>query len=370
MRIGVFVACAGRRDGGPETYEIGLVRALAKVDRDNEYRILCLSQAAADAFGLQQANVCFEILRPRLRAISFPVSLPLSLMREPVDILHATVYPPLISPVDYVFTMHDVSPFVYPDNYPAGMRTRLKFLIGRGLRQAKQIVCVSEHARATTAEHCGIDPDRIAVIHHGIDPRFRPFPSDEAQDLVRQRYQIRAPYVLYVGKLTAPKNLDRMLEAFSLVHRDAPELTLVLCGRRFWDSQFLDDAIARLGLRECVVEPGYVPTEDLPLLYAGATMSLYVSLFEGFGFPLVEAMACGTPVVTSNVSCLPEVAGDGALLVNPNSVEEIADAMRRLHTDPALRATVREKGLARASAFTWDRTATKYLEVYRRASAR
>ena len=369
MRIGIFVACAGRQDGGPETYELGLVRSLAKMDQGNEYRIFCLSQAAADCFCVDVANFRFQILWPRHRAISVPVSLPFLLQREPVDILHATMYPPFFSPVEYVFTMHDVSPLVYPDFYPTNMRRSLKFLISRGLRKAKLIVCPSEHARETTAEHFGVDPDRISVVHHGIDSRFRPLPEEEAPDTVRERYQIRAPYALYVGKLMLRKNIVRMLEAFDLLRRDAPELTLVLCGRRFWDTHFLDEAIVRLRLQDRVVELGYVPDADLPLLYAGAEMALYPTLFEGFGFPVLEAMACGTPVVTSNVSCLPEIAGDAALLVDPQKVEEIAAAMRRLHADAALRRTLREKGLARAALFTWQRAAEQMVEVYRRASA-
>jgi glycosyltransferase involved in cell wall biosynthesis len=279
------------------------------------------------------------------------------------------MYPPPFSSVGYVFTMHDISPFAHPDFYPSRIRAGLSPLIRRGLRKARLIVCPSEHARETTAERFRVEPDRISVVHHGIDARFRPLAAEETPDTVRERYHIRAPYALYVGKLMLRKNIVRMLEAFDLLRRDAPELTLVLCGRRFWDSRFLDEAIARLRLQDRVVELGYVPDADLPPLYAGAEMALYPTLFEGFGFPVLEAMACGTPVVTSNVSCLPEIAGNAALLVNPESVEEIAAAMLRLHLDPALRATLRAKGLARAAMFTWQRAAEQMVEVYRRASA-
>jgi glycosyltransferase involved in cell wall biosynthesis len=366
MRIGIFIACAGRQDGGPETFEVGLVRALAGIDRENEYRIFCLSQDAVDACGVDAPNVRFEILRHGSRAAGLTFGLPLALRKSPVDVLHATVYPPLVSPVDYVFTMHDVSPFALPGNYPAHMRVGLRFLIGRGLRRAARVVCVSEHARQSTLEHSGIGADRTTVIHHGIDAAFRPRPVADARATVLERYGIRAPYALYVGKLTAPKNLVRLLEAFAALRRESPELSLVLCGRRFWDSAFLDEAVNRLALRDAVVEPGYVPTEDLPLLYSGAEMLTYVSLFEGFGFPVVEAMACGTPVVTSNVACLPEIAGDAALLVDPGSTEDITSAIRRLHADPDLQSDLSKKGLARAALFSWHRAAEHYLDVYRR----
>jgi glycosyltransferase involved in cell wall biosynthesis len=367
MRIGIFVACAGRRDGGPETYELGLVRALAAVDHRNEYRIFCLARQAAEAFHLAQDNVRFHVLWPPARRISVPLSLPLSLFGAGVDLLHATVYPPPFCPVDLIFTMHDASPFAHPEFFPPAIRRRLSFLVHRGLKKAKLIVCASTHARDATVERFKLPPERFLIIPHGIDERFHPGRAEEARAVVRERYKLVPPYALYVGKLIERKNLVRLLEAYDQVHADAPELTLALCGRRFWDGRFFDEAVARV--RGTVVELGHVPDEDLPLLYIGAEMLVYPTLYEGFGFPVLEAMACGTPVITSNVSSLPEIAGGAALLVDPYAVDDIAHAMRRLHADADLRASLRQKGLVHAAEFTWRAAAEGTLEAYRRVDA-
>ena len=367
MRIGIFVACAGRKDGGPETYELGLVRALVQTQPGHEYRIFCFSDDAAQAFDLRERNVTFTVLRPRQRALSTIVGLSMALRRERLDVLHATMYPPFFSPSPYVFTMHDVSPLSHPEFYPRQVRARLKFLMARGLRTARLIICPTEDSRQTTSRYFGINLDRMSVVHHGIDPRFRPVPRETARAAVAERYGVGSPYLLYVGKLQERKNIVRMLEALDRLRDDAREVTLVLCGRRFGDATFIDETIARLRLKDRVVEIGYVPDTDVPLLYSGAETVLYPTLLEGFGFPVVEAMACGTPVITSNVSCLPEIAGDAAMLVNPESVDEIAAAIHRLHTDEGTRRDLIARGAVRAKTFTWEKAAARTLEVYRRA---
>jgi glycosyltransferase involved in cell wall biosynthesis len=183
-----------------------------------------------------------------------------------------------------------------------------------------------------------------------------------------EEYGITRPYALFVGQMKARKNITRILEAFKRVRDNGDhELSLVMAGHRGHTSDNIDQNISRLGLADHVIEPGHVKQEHLPALYGAAEMLVFPSLFEGFGFPVIEAMACGTPVVTSNISALPEVAGDAALLVDPHSVEEISAAMTRLRDDSVLRSSLRTRGLTRAKEFTWKRAAEQTCLAYRQA---
>jgi glycosyltransferase involved in cell wall biosynthesis len=192
-----------------------------------------------------------------------------------------------------------------------------------------------------------------------------------ARKRLEATYAIRERYVLFVGQLkTRSKNLLRLLEAFRQFRAEAGEpFRLVMVGRRNRTTVGLDEAVERLALKDHVVELGHVPDADLPLLYSGAEMLAFPSLCEGFGFPVIEAMACGTPVVTSKVSCLPEVAGGAALLVDPYSVEDIAAGMHRVFRDAALREDLCARGFERAKFFSWERTARQTLEAYERAAS-
>jgi glycosyltransferase involved in cell wall biosynthesis len=366
MRVGIFVGCAGRQDGGPETYERNLVRNIAEADRENEYHVFCLGQGAADSFAVRQDNVRFHVLWPANRWVSVPVSLPVRILRERVPFFHATVYPPPLSPVDLVFTMHDVSPFVHPEFFPPHILRRLSPLVRTGVRSARLVICGTEHARETTLDCFKIPPERVVVIPHGVDARFVPMRPADARRAVRRAFDLTGPYVLYLGKLMDRKNVVRLIEAFHAFREERRvDATLVLAGRRFYDPVGIDETIERRGLREHVRELGYVPDALLPALYGAAEMNVYPTLWEGFGMPVVEAMACGTPVITSNNSCLPEIAGGAALLVDPYSVESISDAIGRLFGNEPLRQELRAKGLRRAACFNWAASARRTIAAYR-----
>jgi glycosyltransferase involved in cell wall biosynthesis len=191
-----------------------------------------------------------------------------------------------------------------------------------------------------------------------------------AQLKVAKRYGLSAPYILYVGKLEARKNICRLLRAFHRARSATKaDVRLVLVGRRFWDLEQMDATISELGLQPHVTELGYVAGEDLPALYSAAELFVFPSLWEGFGFPVLEAMKCGTPVITSNVSCLPEIAGGAALLVDPLSIDQIAESIASTMNDPAQRKSLAHRGLTQAAKFTWEETARKTLAAYERAAA-
>lgn len=356
---------AGRQAAGPETYEINLVRSIAAMDRKNEFHVFCLSREAAESFALRQDNVHYHVLWPNVRWASIPVSLPIELFAQRVDIFHATFIPPPVSSMGYLLTLHDLTTFQNPEFYHPLIRWRLNRAISRGLKKARRILCVSACVRDTVSETFGISSDRLAVVHHGVSNDFRPVPLELAQQLLLREYGMSRRYLLFVGQMKARKNIIRILEAFSQFRNETrSDVSLVLAGRRGHTAEGIDESVTRLHLEKDVIELGHVKAEHLPALYSAAEMLIFPSLFEGFGFPVIEAMACNTPVITSNVSALPEVAGDAAILVDPLSVDDIAGAIYGLYTDAQLRQTLRKKGLARAKHFSWARTARETLDAY------
>jgi len=359
---------AGCEAGGPETYEHCLVRLLSSIDRQNEYHVFCLSRAARDSFQAEQENLRYHVLWPKARWISIPAALPLLLHKHGVQLYHATFIPPPISPADYVFTMHCYSNFLHPEFYEPKVLWRLNKSITMGLNKARVVVCVSECVRDLVAHEFKLPSERLAVVYNGVGENFHPMPRLQASRIVSERYGLFRPYMLFVGQLKARKNIVRILEAFHRFRRETHnDLVLVLAGRRSWTCDGIDETIERLHLRDAVVELGHIGWQDLPALYNAAEMLVFPSLWEGFGIPVIEAIACGTPVITSNLSALPEVAGGSALLVDPYSVDDLAGAMQRLVDDSDLRKELRAKGLERARKFSWKNTAEQTLAVYGRA---
>lgn len=365
MKIGILVLMAGRNAGGPETYEVQLLRALVQIDTVNQYIVYCTTASAIDAIGVSAANVRYRVLKPSIRLVSVSASLPLALRQDGVDLLHATFTPPPFTPIPLVFTMHCMSNFVHPEFYPRLIAWRLNALQRIGIRSAAHILCVSKTLKQEVNEYFGRPLSDMTVTYNAVGPEFRPTPISEAQSEVRERFGIECPYILYTGKIQARKNLARLVYAFAQFRRrtDSP-LKLVLAGRRTETAEVLDTALADSGIAHAVVELGYVPHANLPSLYSAARMFVFPSLWEGFGIPLLEAMACGVPSIISNATCLPEIAAGAAVIVNPESIDSMCEAMINLDTGQALRADLSQKGLVRSRDFTWRECAERTLAAY------
>ena len=364
-KIGILVLGAGRNAGGPEIYERNIVRAMAGLDKRTEFHVFCTSQAAVDSFNLRQDNVLFHRMTPSSRLISMPFVFPRLLKRFGIDFYHATYAPAPVTRLPYLFSHHCFSNFKHPEFYPWTIRMRLEPLLKKGLREARQVLCVSQNVKDLTVEHLGLDAERFRVIYHGVDPVFQPQDVAEARGRVAEWIGVTDPYVLVVGKLETRKNLQRTLEAFARFRKQVDEpVKLVMAGKRTWHNKILDEALTRLDLRDHVVETGYLPHDKLNSIYSGALMYVFASLWEGFGMPILEAMRCGTPVITSNLSSIPEVAGEAALLVDPYSVEAIVEAMLNLYTDGDLRQRLRDRGFVQAAKFSWEKAAAETLAAY------
>jgi glycosyltransferase involved in cell wall biosynthesis len=370
MRIGIFVLMAGREAGGPETYEVQLVRALASIDRANEYVVYCTTPAAIQAIGVVQENVTYRVLGPGPRAVGIAFGLPARLVTDGIDIFHATFTPPPLFTKPLVFTMHCLSNFAHPEFYPKLVAWRLNGLMRIGLARAACVLCVSENVRDAVHHEFAVPRERLAVAYNGVGTQFVHTAPALAQQIVADRFGIDYPYVLFVGKLQARKNIVRLIRAFADFKRaTGSDAKLLLAGKRTATSEGIDEAIREQGVSEHVVEAGYFRPTDLPALYSAARMFVFPSLWEGFGIPVAEAMACGTPVITSTVTSLPEVAGGAAVFVDPCDTNDIAAAMARVDRSPALRAELIARGLRRASDFTWTNCARATLEGYARVAA-
>jgi glycosyltransferase involved in cell wall biosynthesis len=284
------------------------------------------------------------------------------------DVLFAPNFiPPPTRTGRLVVTVHDLAFRLFPDSAPHGTRRWLERL-DRALARASRVIAVSQTTRHDLIRLYGVREEVVAVVPHGVDHRvFRPAPPESIEQTMR-RFGVDGPYLLSLGGLEPRKNLPSLIRAFARMPPD-PDPTLVIAGARTawnpqgWDS--LRSALAELpeGIRRRVILTGYLSEQEKVALLSGALALCYPSTYEGFGLPVLEAMACGTPVITSNVSALPEVAGDAALLVDPDDVGAIASAMDRIVGDPTLREDLRKAGLARAGEFDWLTTARRTAEV-------
>jgi glycosyltransferase involved in cell wall biosynthesis len=275
---------------------------------------------------------------------------------------------PIGSPVSTIVTVHDMSLRLYPRCHPVRRLLLNRPLMQVAIRHAASIVTVSESARRDLLRLHGIAADRVSVVHEAASPAFRPITGRARLDEVRSKYGLPERFVLYVGTIEPRKNLPRLMDAFAQARRRGVPHHLVCVGPYGWSSRDLAGRIDRLGIKPAVHFTGYASVDDLPAIYNLGEFFVFPSLYEGFGLPVVEAMASGLPVITSNTSSLAEVAADAALTVDPASTDAIADAIVSAATDESLRADLARRGLRRARAFSWTQTAKEMLAVYHRAA--
>ena len=304
--------------------------------------------------------------RPPVRIAWEQSVLPLELVRERADLLHALAF---VSPLAWrgksVVTVYDLSFLRFPEVYNRSNRLYLGTFTPPSLRRAERVITISEDARRDVIELCGVAPERVTAILLAADARFAPAGAADVEAF-RRRQGLPERFVLYQGTLQPRKNVETLVRAYALLRSQGnDDHILVLAGPRGWQHEPIFDLIRQLGLEGAVMFPGFVPDDDLPLWYSSATVFAFPSRYEGFGLPLLEAMACGTPVVSSNASSLPEVVGDAGLLVDPSDAEGLSGSLRRLLDDEALRSSLSAAGRARAQTFSWRRTASETVQVYR-----
>jgi glycosyltransferase involved in cell wall biosynthesis len=299
------------------------------------------------------------------RSMWMQLALPRDLAALRPDLCHFTnSLAPLRAPCPLVITLHDMSLFVHASLHPLKSQLFVRPIIPLAIRRAAAIITVSYHARREIVDGLQVSPEKVHVIYEAAAPQFHVITDAAELDRVRQRYHLQKPFVLYVGNIEPRKNLTRLVAAFAQARRQQSDLELILAGQLGWKYASLLRAIEDLKLGSAVRRLGYVPDEDLPALYNLARVLAFPSLYEGFGLPVIEAMACGTPVLTSNGSSLAEIATGASILIDPLSVDDIAHGLVRLAGDDALHARLRTAGLARAAQFSWPRAAEETVRVY------
>ncbi len=364
MRIGIDARKL--HDFGIGTYIRNLLRELARLDQSTEFVLLCRPEDVAVVRELGE-NFRPVIERAGNYSIAEQFKVPLALRREGVTLFHAPHYvlPPLVH-CRSVVTIHDCIHLMFPQYLPNRLAVHYaRGSMARAAKHATRVLTVSESSKTDIMRFFGTDPSKIDVIYNAFDERFGIEPREEDVVRVRERYQLHDEFVLYAGNVKPHKNLERLIDAFHLVRsRGLDHLKLVMIGDDISKYASLRRAVHHYQLHKYVRFLGYLPEETLAVMYRLAGVFVFPSLYEGFGLPPLEAMISGTPVVTSNVSSLPEVAGDAAQLVDPYDPEAIADGIYRVLTDVDLRRDLRRKGLVRARQFSWESSVRRVREIY------
>src|SRR6202167_6499018 len=362
------------RDFGIGTYIRGLLHALAVIDQSDDYILVALPEDVRT----------FSSLPPNFKTIVYRktdsyylnhVAFPLFLHRLAPSLVHIPLNRvPLFMREPYVVTIHDMAGLLFGTGSGLLMQPR-RNLLRRGLLRAKRIMAVSEATRGDVHDALGIPADHIRLAYNAPNPDFfRPTEAARARNIL-ERYQIDYPFLLYAGNIRPQKNIPRLVEAFALArehlsrHPFYRNLHLIIIGDEISRYPSVRRAVIQTRVEKTVRFLGFVPFEALRIFFESAALFVFPSLYEGFGLPPLEAMATGTPVVASNVSALPEVLGDAALLVNPENVFEIARAIQDALLDEDLREELIARGKAQAARYSWERTARQVLEVYREVSA-
>ena len=360
MRIGFDARAIRYRGIG--TYSRNLLDHFAL--SDIEFVVFCQDQEKdtiplSDSFTLVSANMNPMASHARAAFRSL-------VEKNRVDLLHVpSPWAPTPVPVPLVSTVHDITPLLYPRSLPQVPRLRYKRQLGRTLQEARRIITVSQISFSALSAYAGVDAAKVRVIRNGVSERFRPETTPDTLLAVRHRYGLPERFVFWVGDFRPEKNLVFLIQAWARLQKRLPEpLPLVLAGAQVGDFYKLKREVGRHGIESAVLFPGFIRDDDLPAVYSAATVFVFPSLYEGFGLPPLEAMACGTPCVVSNSSSLPEVTGSAALLFNPTSLDDFEDCMLRVLTQPDLHERLRREGLKQSALFPWSKAAEETLRVY------
>lgn len=365
MRIGIDASTISTQ-GGPRTYVLNLINSLLKKDKENEYVVFYNSEKHLGRFP-HAREIVVPFSNPLTRLFREHVLMPIFYKKEKLDLIHNTKSAiSLFKPCKTVVTIHDIIPLTNPETETFMAKSYWKIQIPVAAKRADKIITISEYARKEISGYFKLEEKSIAVVPNCYEDRFRPISDAEELEQIRSKYSLPSNYILYVGTIQPRKNLNLLIKSFfSLKKSGKISQKLVIAGRKGWLSSSLFDLIKELGIEGEVIFTGFVPDEELPYIYNMADIFVYLSLFEGFGIPPLEAMACGIPVVCSNTTSLPEVVGDAGMLVNPMDQNAVEEAILKVLENPELRIDMREKGLIQAKKFSWERTAGETLKVYK-----
>jgi glycosyltransferase involved in cell wall biosynthesis len=372
LRVGIDGKALSLKVGGIGRYAINLVGSLAKI-LDNEPGVeivLFPGPRGGSEFSVNHhVSVSNRLARIDSSVIRSLLGFPFILEKEKIDVFHGLHHAglPLFNKRGkFVITIHDMIYSIHPGCFTWKHRQVINFMLPKTVARADRVIADSYATKKDLCQFLKIDDEKIKVIHLGLEGRFKTVAFSKIEE-IKKKYRIRDDYILFVGVIEPRKNIVSILEALSILKQTGKlrGKKLVVAGRKGWLFKEIFERVQALNLEDDVAFTGFVEEEDLPALYGGALFFVYPSRYEGFGLPVLEAMGCGTPVITSKVSSLPEVAGDAAILVDPMDVEELAWRMEMLCENRDLREELSKKGVERARLFSWEKTARETLEVYK-----
>jgi glycosyltransferase involved in cell wall biosynthesis len=362
MRFSVDAHAIGCHLTGNEVYIRNLLNHFARLDRENEF---CAYLSKPHAGGdVPERFRTFPVSENPFRRLGLDI--PLRLRKDKPDLLHVQYTGPLSCNVPLVASVHDVSYLEHPRFFTRFRATQLRITVKRTIETAARVLTPSEFSRNAILRHYNVDPEKIAVIHNAASPVFRPVDRQVSTGMVERKFGFREPFILMVGDLQPRKNHAGLLRAFESLVQSHTSIRhhLVFVGKETWSSKELHRAVERSAIAERVHFTGFIDDEDLVHLYGACDLFVFPSFYEGFGLPILEAMACGRAVCCSNTSAMPEVADGAAILFDPHSTAEMARAMADVLLDSQLRARLERLGVQRAAQFSWEQAARRTLQVY------
>lgn len=354
------------RSAGVSRYIYNLLVHLYREDPEGDYTVFLNSRCAL-SLSYRQKRSSLPTHRPWVRILWEQLLLPREVLKEDIALLHSPVnVQPFLLPCKGVVTVTDLSFMAFPESFRPSQRLYQRFFTRMSVQRASHLIAISSSTARDLGKFFAVPATKISVIFPGVDIAYHPIRDISTLSDFRRRRNLPEKFILFVGTLEPRKNLLTLLKAYAkFKHQTKADHKLVLAGSPGWLYQPIFAAVEELGLRDDVLFPGFIPEDELPLWYNVANAFVYPSLYEGFGLPPLEAMACGTPVIVSNTSSLPEVVGDAALLVDPYSPDAWAAALSKVCNNGHLRDNLATRGPERAQTFSWTRMARETIQVYR-----
>ncbi|MGC8976125.1 MAG: glycosyltransferase family 4 protein [Candidatus Ratteibacteria bacterium] len=377
MRIGIEITpLIWGKKAGIGWYAWNLVKHIKKIDKENTYFLFGSTlrgyrksgKFLIDEFGGDNFKVVLKFFPGRFHNYFFQTFVPIETFYGKFDIIQ-TLHPfsPVKFKAKYIATIHDLTPLISNEWFPKLNSEKFRFIITKTIKRADKIIVDSVSTKNDIIKLFNYPEKDIEVIYLASDEIYKPIEEKEEIEKIKKKYSINKRYILFVGTIEPRKNLVRLLNVFEKLKRKYKDYQLVICGQIGWMTEKFFEKMKDLpeSVKNDIILTGYLPINHLPFLYNGCECLIYPSLYEGFGLPVLEAMSCGVPVITSNISSLPEVGGDACIYVNPYDEDEIFNKLEMVLNNGEIREKLKQKGLERAKLFSWEKTAKKTIEVYK-----